>query len=55
MDHRRAANRIDLTGIPTESRVQKAWREGGQTAESVADGLDLGTIEPTPILDGCRP
>ena len=24
----RAANRIDLTGIPTESRVQQAWKDG---------------------------
>jgi len=36
--------------------LREVWEaETGQTAESVADGLDLGTIEPTPILDGCRP
>lgn len=36
--------------------LRECWEaEEEQTAESVANVLDLGTIEPTPILDGCRP
>jgi hypothetical protein len=29
--------------------------EAGETAESMSTASDLGTIEPTPILDRCRP
>ena len=36
--------------------LNEAWEaERQETAESVASALDLGTIEPTPILDRCRP
>jgi len=36
--------------------LQETWEaEWQETAESVASALDLGTIEPTPILDRCRP
>ncbi len=36
--------------------LEDGWdAEVGETAESLADNMDLGTIEPTPILDRCQP
>jgi hypothetical protein len=34
----------------------EVWEaEPHDTAESMAASLGVGTIEPTPLLDGCRP
>lgn len=36
--------------------LSEVWEaEPDETAESMASALDVGTIEPTPILDRCRP
>ncbi len=36
--------------------LREYWdAEDGHSAEEMANALDLGTIEPTPVLDGCRP
>jgi len=36
--------------------LREFWEaEAEQTAESVASALGVGTIEPTPVLDRCRP
>ena len=35
--------------------VARRQAEPDETAESMAAALGLGTIEPTPVLDGCRP
>jgi hypothetical protein len=36
--------------------LRECWEaEPGESAESMARALDLGTIEPTPIIEGCRP
>jgi hypothetical protein len=42
--------------VAARRELREFWEaESGQTAEGVAVALDLGTIEPTPILDRCRP
>lgn len=36
--------------------LRDCWEaEPDETAESMAGALGVGTIEPTPVLDGCRP
>ncbi len=36
--------------------LRECWdAEAGQSVAEMAKALDLGTIEPTPVLDGCRP
>ncbi len=36
--------------------LREYWdAEAGSSIEEMANALDLGTIEPTPVLDGCRP
>lgn len=38
------------------AELKEFWDgESGQTVESMARALGAGTIEPTPLLDGCRP
>lgn len=47
----------DWVAAPAAHRwLRGLWEaEPEQTAESLALAADLGTIEPTPLLDGCRP